>query len=263
MGNTIYSLLKMPSEKQVLTEINQAESKDSTDITKDIKETKDIKDTKNIMETKNSESIASETVSKKRKAETENLDESNINSDTKKIKSSYKQVTKMTKDEEKKLLAINFEEKLLRLEKMENKEILDALCEVISLEDFTIERLVQMTEEMPDDVQKQVISFCDQVYKAKNEIIAVANENPKDENKTEKTESAKKNEDKNSIESLKDIASKITAVEVLQEAIVEGITEYAIKTDIENAMIVTIAKVGGIIEEMWKRANWIGKYKQE
>merc|ERR1711991_973869 len=164
--NTIYSLLKMPSEKQVLTEINQAESKDSTDITKDIKETKDI------MDTKNSESIASETVSKKRKAETENLDESNINSDTKKIKSSHKQMTKMTKDEEKKLLAINFEEKLLRLEKMENKEILDALCEVISLEDFTIERLVQMTEEMPDDVQKQVISFCDQVYKAKNEIIA-------------------------------------------------------------------------------------------
>merc|ERR1711916_312354 len=177
MGNTIYSLLKMPSEKQVLTEINQAESKDSTDITKDIKETKDIKDTKNIMETKNSESIASETVSKKRKAETENLDESNINSDTKKIKSSHKQVTKMTKDEEKKLLAINFEEELLRLEKMENKEILDALCEVISLEDFTIERLVQMTEEMPDDVQKQVISFCDQVYKAKNEIIADAKEN--------------------------------------------------------------------------------------
>merc|ERR1711991_318869 len=81
--------------------------------------------------------------------------------------------------------------------------------------------------------------------------------------KLKKTESAKKNEDKNSIESLKDIASKITAVEVLQEAIVEGITEYAIKTDIENAMIVTIAKVGGIIEEMWKRANWIGKYKQE
>merc|ERR1711916_186085 len=165
-------------------------------------------------------------------------DESNINSDTKKIKSSHKQMTKMTKDEEKKLLAINFEEKLLRLEKMENKEILDALCEVISLEDFTIERLVQMTEEMPDDVQKQVISFCDQVYKAKNEIIAdanenkdieenddskiVANENPKDENKTEKTESAKKNEDKNSIESLKDIASKITAVEVLQEAIVKA-----------------------------------------
>merc|ERR1712065_83302 len=108
--NTIYSLLKIPSEKQVLTEINQAESKDSTDITKYIKETKDIKDTKNIMETKNSESIASETVSKKRKVETENLDESNINSDTKKIKSSHKQVTKMTKDEEKKLLAINFEE---------------------------------------------------------------------------------------------------------------------------------------------------------
>ncbi|MES1919630.1 hypothetical protein MHBO_001427, partial [Bonamia ostreae] len=74
---------------------------------------------------------------------------------------------KVSDEEEARLLNLPAEERVLQLNKMDNKDLLEAVTEVISLKNFEMDNLVLLGDALPESARKEAIAFCSEVYKQK------------------------------------------------------------------------------------------------